>query len=352
MTTIDLPWSMICRSLLMLLAMLIGGTTSAADSPTCNDAGLFSQGGVFTKVCWNCFFPITVAGVATSPGSVPTGHAGATCLCPGRFLGTPTPGIVLGMWQPMRVVELVRSGKGCSPTLGSEFELFDEASPYGAFLQGGGARRSDAASDEGSYFNAHVLAFPIGQLTDLLTDSVCAAESGSSDADILYASELDPTWNNEEISMFTTPEAVLFANPVALSACMADAVAATATQPISALFWCAGAWGNLYPLTGIGGKDSEPGGASLAATRAIAAMHRRGMANLAYSQAAVCRDIPWPTLPKNQYKLQTVHPIAETRSNHWIGAHTFRWGEWRSVPATGEDFVFLKWTFQECCMNF
>lgn len=336
-------------ALLFCGLLAIGGVQAA--SPTCNDAGLFTQGGIFTKVCWTCFFPITIAGIPTSPGSVPQGNAGATCVCPGRF-GYPTPGIVLGMWQPMRVVELVRSGKGCSPSLGSEFSMFNESTPYGLFLQGGGSENSETASKTGSFYNFHVLAFPVGQLTDMLTDSVCAAESGSSDADMLYASELDPTWNNEELSMFTTPEAVLFANPLAIAACVADAAAATVAQPIGALYWCAGSWGTIYPFSGMGGRDSEPASASLAATRAIAAMHRRGLANLAMTQAAVCRDIPWPTLPKQQYKLQTVHPIPEITGNHWIGASTFRWGEWRNVPAVGEDFVFLKWTFQECCMNF
>jgi len=339
--------------LCLLFVFWLGSLCSptARGDPTCNDAGLFS-GGLFSKVCWTCFFPITIGGSKIGAGTLPLGRAGPACVCPGRFLGIPTPGITVGTWQPMRIVELVRSGTGCSPTLGSTFDLFDGGSPYGAFLQGGGSRSSASASEEGSYYNAHVLAFPIGQLTDMLTDSVCAAEAGASDADLLYASELDPTWNNEELAMFTTPEAVLFANPAAIAACAADAVAASTVQPIPGLFWCAGSWGSLYPFTGIGGRDSEPAAASLAATRIIAAMHRRGLARLAMSPAAVCQDIPWPTLPKNQYKLQTIHPIPEVTGNHWIGASTFRWGEWRNVPAVGEDFVFLKWTFQECCMNF
>lgn len=339
-------WWRIPRSFVLVLA-----ASAAQASPTCNDAALFS-GALFDKVCWTCFFPITIAGAPLGAGSVPIGTAGSTCVCPGRLLGTPTPGVVLGMWQPMRVVELVRSGNGCSPSLGSDFSLFERGTPYGAMLQGGGAMRSESASQQGSYFNAHVLAFPVGQLTDMLTDSVCAAEAGTSDADMLYATELDPTWNNEELALFTAPESILFANPAAIAACIADAVAATVSQPIPALYWCAGSWGSVYPFAGIGGVDSEPAAASLAATRITAAMHRRGMASLTMSQQAVCRDIPWPTLPRNQYKFQTVHPIPEVTGNHWIGASTFRWGEWRNVPAVGEDFVFLKWTFQECCMNF
>lgn len=341
--------------LLILLCCLIAVNVARAEdgeaSATCNDAGLFDEGGIFTKICWSCFYPITIAGQATTDGSVPITHASPTCVCPGRVGGTPTPGVTAGMWQPMRMVELVRSGKGCSPTLGSDFELFDEGSPYGAMLQGGGARETEDPDEAGSFYNFHIIRFPVGQITDMLTDSVCAAEMGSTDADLLYASELDPTWNNEELAMFTTPEAALFANPIAQAACMADAVAASVWQPIPGLFWCAGSWGHMYPFSGLAGKDSEPASASLAAARAMAMMHRRGMALLTQSDRAVCRDIPWVTIPRNQYKLQTIHPIAETKGNHWIGATTFRWGEWRNVPAVGEDFVFLVWNFQECCMN-
>ena len=70
------------------------------------------------------------------------------------------------------------------------------------------------------------------------------------DFDMLYVSELDPTWNNDELAFFTNPEASLVATPVAQAACPADAVASTARHPIDKLFWCAGSWGFIYPLSG------------------------------------------------------------------------------------------------------
>ncbi|NBY21667.1 MAG: conjugal transfer protein TraU, partial [Gammaproteobacteria bacterium] len=42
---------------------------------------------------------------------------------------------------------------------------------------------------------------------------------------------MDPTWNNEELANITTREIALVANPIALAACAADAVAATAGEP-------------------------------------------------------------------------------------------------------------------------
>ena len=53
-----------------------------------------------------------------------------------------------------------------------------------------------------------------------------------------------------------------------------------AGHPIDALFWCAGTWGPLYPLAGSHlTHSSMPRNTSLLTTRALAAMHRRGLAS-------------------------------------------------------------------------
>ena len=55
---------------------------------------------------------------------------------------------------------------------------------------------------------------------------------GYSDFDLLYISELDPTWSNGEISYFANPEAALFANPAALASCIPDALSSTVNKPL------------------------------------------------------------------------------------------------------------------------
>ncbi|NBS16913.1 MAG: hypothetical protein EBS79_08415 [Gammaproteobacteria bacterium] len=51
----------------------------------------------------------------------------------------------------------------------------------------------------------------------------------------LYLSELDPTWNNEELANITTLEIALVANPIALAACAADADSSITGIPFAAL---------------------------------------------------------------------------------------------------------------------
>jgi len=67
---------------------------------------------------------------------------------------------------------------------------------------------------------------------------------------------------------------------------------------------------------------------------------------------AVCRGYIYPTLPKSQYKLEQFYPLAEANGNHWLGQSSFTWGEWRNIPAVGEDFVHLLWRWTDCCLRF
>lgn len=338
-----------------LAAVLCPGRARGEGGLTCPDSSTFG-GGAIANICWTCFFPITVARVpvgSDSDYSVPLGSAQATCTCPGRLFGYPTTGVTVGMWQPTHITEVVKQ-PWCSPTLGSELSNASAGGDASGYKLGplGGYSSEQPGSGRNAYYNAHWFAFPGGVVLDVIQDSYCFSDLGV-DPDLLYVSEIDPLWNNDELSLFTVPEAVLFANPVAVAACMADAAAATAKQPLPFLFWCFGEWGTAYPHTGnVAHQASPPRDTSLVAAKFLAGLHRRGLAWQAMGDTAVCRDHPQPIIPKNQYKYQIVYPIAERLNNHWIGSSTYRWGEWRNIPGVGEDFVYLNWTRQECCLNF
>lgn len=335
----------------LLLAAASGHAGDDRKAPDCPDAKLF-EGGALTSVCWSCFFPITVGGVplgdAAAGRNLPEGRAASECVCPGRF-GYPTEGLTEGMWQPTRLVEVVRR-PFCSPSLGGSSLSNAASSDYGPALMGapGGHARSH---DQASYYNAHLFDFPIARMIGQIADAVCSAHL-SDDFDLTYLSELDPTWNDDELAVFTHPEAVLFATLPAQAACLADAVAAGSWQPLNPLFWCAGSWGPLYPWSGHVEEGSPPRDSSLAAARFLSAMSRRGLVWKSLGQDAVCGAHPWPTLVKTQHKLQTLFPTAEREGNHWIGETPFRWGEWRGRPTVGEDFVYLDWNWRDCCVNY
>jgi conjugal transfer pilus assembly protein TraU len=347
--------------MLGLVLTLGAGAEAFAASPTCPSGGTFT-GGVFTRLCKTCYLPIVIGPVpAGDRRNVPMDDLVPTCTCPGRIFGYPTPGLRAAMWQPTHALEMVRA-PFCSPLLGGQLTSTQRAGAVARMrLQGGrgeaqlgdsGGLQGSAEQDHTSYYNMHYLMFPVGMITDLVKDAMCVSESGGTGIDVAYLSEIDPTWNNDELALFTHPEAVLFTSLPAVAACMADAVSSSVYQPIKPLFWCAGSWGHMYPFTGNSSQTEIARATSHGATRGLAALHRRLIAQKTYNGAAVCRDHPDPLFPKLQYRLQTFYPVPELERNHWVGASTFTWfGGQVAIPGVGEDFVYVKWEWQACCVN-
>ena len=339
------------RAIALAAGLTIGAAASAGTpGVTCPSADLFS-GGVVSKVCWRCMFPITIGGAPVGdPGSyrnIPHTAAGPTCYCPSRaYPYIWTPGLTASMWEPAHIIEMVRT-PGCSPTLGTSFST--AASSSSIFTMSSMGAHQEGETERAAYYNTHYFLFPLAKVLDMFQDAVCSNNWGY-DLDVLYMSEIDPTWRNEEISIYQTPEAVLFANPIAETACIADAVAATADQPIDPLFWCAGA-NHIYPFSGLAPQSSRPSETMTLAAKELGQLFRRGLTPKTMGYDAVCVDHPFPNIVKSQFKLQRAYPIPEIVSNHWIGQNPFTWGEWREVPGIGEDTVEFVWRYQQCCMN-
>ena len=337
----------------ILLSALLATACSAllphraqADSVDCPDAQLLGPA-LISSICWDCVFPIRLAGatLAQGGGDIPDKAADQPlCICTDTF-DVPHGGLTYGMWEPARLIELVRT-PGCSPALGG---IKLEATGN---LQRGS--RGGMLYDQGdrAFYHYHLWAFPLLAMLELFTPEQCQRDAGI-DMDLLYFSELDPTWIYDELAFFANPEAAAVASATAQAACVADAVAATAGKPIDELFWCAGSWGHLYPLSGSHlTHTSMPRNTSLLATRSLAAMHRRGLARRTMGEDALCEAQIEPFLPKTQYQLSLVYPVAEADNRHAIGESTFRWGEDRALPGVGEDYLHLVWRWLDCCLTF
>lgn len=145
--------------------------------------------------------------------------------------------------------------------------------------------------DQAAFNHYHYYVFPLVHMLELFSGKGCNP-GGYSDFDLLYISELDPTWSNGEISYFANPEAALFANPAALASCIPDALSSTVNKPLEPLFWCAGTWGLVYPLTGrINERLGILRRTSLGAVRVMTQIHRRGFAWLRWATMLCATDI-------------------------------------------------------------
>lgn len=337
----------------VIISLAVASVAVADDAAENNAAcpnGQVLGTGMITHVCWDCVLPIRISGVYLGGGSsnAPDGAADPKplCLCQDNN-GVYRPGTQYGMWQPARLVETVRIPY-CSPTLGGVMLQHDTT-----HIGTPGYHNSDDRPQHKAFYQYHYFAYPMMIMLDLFIKPHCNP-GGFMDLDLMYMSEVDPTWNDDELAFYLNPESAIFANPVALAACAGDAaLVASGGQPSKTLFWCAGSWGGLYPLTGhVRANSSPPRSASLISARALAALHRRGLARQTMGNEAMCKNAIQPTLPKSQYKFEQIYPLPESNGNHWIGAPTYEWGEWRNVPSVGEDYINLIWRWSDCCTQF
>lgn len=342
--------------LLLLYCLVVASPAfgQPAQPKACPDSKILGAS-IINKVCWTCMFPIWLSAVEVGDGPVPEGMDNDVfCSCR-NTLGIDVPGVPLSGWFPARLIELTRKPY-CSPVLGGR-TLLKGNRLWGGNWQGSSKRNVGGG---GIFKNSHYYAFDLLLMLRMVANTKCSP-GGSQGMDLLYMSEVDPTWNDNVLGFFLVPESIVFANPVALMACAVDCMAQSAApnkyylRAADATFWCAGCWGGIYPHGGFSSNaDSPVDASSLIATRKLAALFRRGLARKTVGRENWCGGTVYPFLPKSQYRMQMMFPVSESAGNccHRIGESTYRWGNWRNVPAVGEDQVYLLHRFTQCCMPF
>ena len=328
--------------------MINSGSSSGGVNAGCPSAEVFS-GKMLTNLCWECVFPIIVSGVPLSagPSDAPMGigNAAGLCICPEpNYISSV--GIPTSLWEPVRLIELVRMS-GCSEVLNGSKLPFDKLN-QGLDQSNESTRENDPTEPQGSLSKRHYhyYSYPILQITNAWLPKNCAPMAFM-DVDVLYMSEIDPTWNYDEIAFFTHPEVALIASPLGIIACIPDAFLAQLNMPLDLLYWCAGAWGIMFPNTGhVNYAPDNYQSTSLMAARVLYQLHRRGMEYRTKGGDAMCGGTLDAWLPKTQYRFSVFHPVAETEYNH---VHELLWSIGRTIPVTGEDPVYLIWRWIDCC---
>lgn len=315
---------------------------------------------LITDVCWKSLFPIKIGGNTIITMSQVEDNVNyhynaddanpdnPLCFCTKN--GLPAPGVYGSFWEPARVIETVRK-PFCFPFLFGE-DMGMTNNLWGAL----GVKSMNAPGDK-AFWNVHVYNFPliyIMQLIGILNGCVDISDQ----FDLLSFTELDPLWNDDEFSFFSQPESAVFANPVAQALCSIDCVTATAGWPLNAEFWCAGCWGSLYPYTGNTTSGTQVVDSALMSTRILAAAARRGVPFpelVSSGTGAKCGAYPSFMIKKSQYKMSMLKPIPMTsgKCSFPIGRSTIvSSAEYRSVPGTGEDYIWMLWKKKDCCVLF
>ena len=306
-----------------------------------------------SDVCWSCLMPISIGGFNIGNGQSPKKRdtknpASPLCLCTKE--NVPVPGIAIGFWEPVRLVDITRTPY-CMTNLGG-MQLGSDHKKISSYSR----NYSSKHRTHNSFYHVHYYIYPLIYWLELITDFVCL-EKGT--FDVAYMSEYDVTWNDEKLQTLLNPESFLFGNHLSQAACIIDCAAATTHLPRDEMFWCAGCLGSIYPLSGanadhVGGIQSS----SLYTMRIIAKMHRLGLAqetstNDSSVNGKLCRKSRAMKIKKSQYKMQLTNPRPTTGKGDigcWpIGLTDSLYSSGREYPYTGEDFGYLIFRKVNCC---
>ena len=318
-------------------------TTDNPSKALCQNVPILSEK-LITSVPWKELFPIRIGLAKLGSGKEPNDRAITStglCLCEDSA-GMFHPGVTTGFWRPQRLIELTRS-PGCLMALGGHKLPIVDQRRWGTL--------GSANIPKGlTYLHAHVYSLPLIEMLNMFT-GIGGCTSDLVDFDLMNLSEVDPSWNHPELAALLSPDLAAYANPAAINACTADGLAALNSQPMDNLHWCAGSWGNLYPLSGFTSTYGHfADNTSLLATRALAKIHRIGLGRKTIGEDAQCHSKITPWLPKSQYKMSMFWPEPEKQKAHWIGASAATWGMHRH-PLGKDDAMYLLWQYRDCCQT-
>lgn len=303
-----------------------------------------------TDVCWTCIFPISIGNIPVVTGGVPDAINSSTipCICEGKILGLPQVGIPIGFWEGIEIYDMSKD-PFCFVSLGG---MKIEASIF----TGRGSESINERSGRYSNWHLHKYSMPIFKLLSIVFDTLCLELSNFlSPFDVGYMTEVDPMWMDDELTFILNPEAVIFNNIVAQSACVADCVSATAHLPLDSLFWCGGCQGSMYPMTGnIPGDYGAIQSTLMTMQRFIYKMHRELQMWDTSGAEALCQPIPMPIIKKSQYRTQLTYPVPMNTGGlingcQPMGRSNVLYDFGKEIPVVGENFGYLLWRKRNCC---
>jgi conjugal transfer pilus assembly protein TraU len=322
---------------------------------TCRSSVASTCGGKFVNplrdICWSCIMPISIGGFNIGKGVLPKKRDTKNpklplCMC--TKANIPVPGVAIGFFEPVRLVDITRT-PFCMTNLGGLQLAKGHERKISSYNRGYGNHHSHK-----SFYHVHYYIYPLIYWLELITDFICLERTSF---DVAYMSELDVTWHDEKLQSLLNPEALLFANPIAQAACTIDCASSTVALPRDEMFWCGGCLGNIYPFSGanadhVGGVQAS----SLYTLRVLAKMHRLGLAEETSTDdgsinGKLCRKSRAMKIKKSQYKLQMVNPKSSSSElGCWpVGLSDLLYSSFKEYPLDGQDFGYLIWRKRNCC---
>lgn len=261
---------------------------------------------------------------------------GITCQC--KLLGL---GIKTKAYLPKYIVEVVRE-PACFSLIGANL--------IPNIGLGAGAQ---ATLKDYNFYHVHVYRIPLTLDPSIIPAAAMQAltmlfECSLNPANLIpfYFSEIDPTWYSDFLALIVSPETIAFANPIAISACIADSIAVNSNDLGTSKYFphCMGSWGLTYPFSGHILHRENRMAAAASAARAIAKMHRIGLI-FGYKPDG-CGLIDSLLWDKSRFRMQMVYPYV-TRLFP-IGRSDILWGLPKGIDK-GSTYIFVVYQEVSCC---
>ena len=183
---------------------LYSGNVLAEDKDKMCDGNFVNP---ISDICWECIFPMSIGDVSVFDGDAPDTDNPSMPLqiCPLVPVGYRI-GMAIGYWEPFALTDVTRSPY-CMVNLGG-FNI-----PVGKVGAGNAGQEDRPVA--GGFYHVHWYKYPLTYWLNIIMSIACLQRG---DLDIGYLSELDPTWDDDALSLILSPEALVMANPIAQGA--------------------------------------------------------------------------------------------------------------------------------------
>ncbi len=352
-----------------------------------------------TDICWSCLFPMFIGPIPfvinpsnqkggtiidddkLMPIGVPASAAGRLplgfCTCPERDQMLMPIGLMMSYYEPARFVDVTRS-PFCMVGLGG---IDMSAGLSGLLPAPGYGDEKHGLETQSSFYQVHWFMDPIMAILGII-DAGCNLGMSKS-MDLMFMSEVDPTWNDDSLSIIFSPEVVLFSSLPAQLACGVDCISSslpnipsdehlliptpyyirttTPTNPASLLnpskylFWCGGCQGSIYPLDGNNSDSAYAVQTSiLSAEKATGLVYRMGLEDMTTGISGMCNNLlPDMFMDKSEWKYSMGFPVPQTAYTpsccNTFGETDSTWNTGASFPYLGEDFTYVLYHQRDCC---
>lgn len=286
--------------------------------------------------------PIRIAGVPIGVSTDSEDYSESSsplCVCKDPF---PRIGITLSFWEPFSTID-VSGIANCAPSLGLALPL----PGLGNNFQAGTTSAIGGANTQ--TYQATYIKYPLLKFAQILQDVVCLSPDSS--VDYVYPTSIDPLWNSDMWGIIATPDALLFANPIAQMACIADSVAANAGFSLDPLYWCAGSWGSMFPLGASNSGVDGAGNAMATSAKMIFKMHRQLMLWGALGSQGLCGKYPMPIMRKSAYAMYPIYPLMLWPFRTPIGRSGMIWAHGQNIPGVNNHvWSIMVYRKRDCCV--